>query len=234
MTNELKKETDYKNESTRLSEIEGQTLTEEIDENDNQELHSDDYFYRENIATISNEIIPLETTRKYLINNQQECDNIILKNGEDINAKITEINSNEIKYKRCDNLDGPVYTIDKSSVLMVKYVNGTKEVFSQKEELKTSNETNKDQISTPPVKRKVEAFSLLSFFIGIAGLLIGIFASMIGGIVLGVIAFIFGIVGLVRASKYSDRLYGKGFAVLGLIFGIASIIVCAVVLSLVL
>ncbi|MEM0991450.1 MAG: hypothetical protein AAF806_13260 [Bacteroidota bacterium] len=58
------------------------------------------------------------------------CDLMILKNGDEIEAKVTEINSSEVKFRRCDNLDGPVYTKKKSEVFMIKYSNGTKEMIS--------------------------------------------------------------------------------------------------------
>ena len=58
-------------------------------------------------------------------------DVITKKNGDEIQAKITEVGQNEIKYKRFDNPDGPVYTIGKSDVFMVKYENGTKDVFKE-------------------------------------------------------------------------------------------------------
>ncbi len=40
-----------------------------------------------------------------------ECDNIILKNGEEISAKIVEITPDIIKYKKCNNLDWPLMSI---------------------------------------------------------------------------------------------------------------------------
>ncbi len=57
-------------------------------------------------------------------------DIILKKNGDEINAKIQEVGVNEIKYKKFDNLDGPVYTILKAEVFMIKYANGSKDVFT--------------------------------------------------------------------------------------------------------
>jgi hypothetical protein len=58
-------------------------------------------------------------------------DIITTKTGEDILAKITEINKSEIKYKKFDNFDGPLYTILKSDILMIRYENGSKEIFNE-------------------------------------------------------------------------------------------------------
>lgn len=56
-------------------------------------------------------------------------DIITTKEGDDIQAKILEVTSTELKYKKHSNLDGPTYTIKKSDVLIVRYENGEKEVY---------------------------------------------------------------------------------------------------------
>lgn len=57
-------------------------------------------------------------------------DIITKRNGEDIKAKILEVNQNEIKYRRWDNLEGPIFSISKYDVLIVRYENGTNDVFN--------------------------------------------------------------------------------------------------------
>jgi len=59
----------------------------------------------------------------------EECDNIILKDGKEISAKILEITPKLIKYKKCDNLDGPLFSINKSDVMMIRYSNGDNETI---------------------------------------------------------------------------------------------------------
>lgn len=56
-------------------------------------------------------------------------DIIILKDGDEIEAKVTEILTENIKYKRATNLTGPTYTIPKSKVFMIRYESGDKDVF---------------------------------------------------------------------------------------------------------
>jgi hypothetical protein len=53
------------------------------------------------------------------------------KNGEDISSKVLEVTTTEIKYKKFDNLNGPTFTILKSEVLLIRYENGTKDVFNE-------------------------------------------------------------------------------------------------------
>lgn len=68
-------------------------------------------------------------------------DYITLKSGEEIKSKVTEITSNEIKYKKFDNLDGPIISIDKSTVFMIKYKNGTKDIINPiKDNTQTDNQ----------------------------------------------------------------------------------------------
>ncbi|MEI6123591.1 MAG: DUF2846 domain-containing protein [Bacteroidota bacterium] len=56
-------------------------------------------------------------------------DIIIKKNGDEISAKIQEVGITEIKYKKVDNPDGPLFSILKTEVFMIKFENGTKEVM---------------------------------------------------------------------------------------------------------
>ena len=53
-------------------------------------------------------------------------DIIVLKNGDEIKSKVTEVEADQVKYKKWDNQDGPSYTANKSDIFMIKYQNGTK------------------------------------------------------------------------------------------------------------
>ncbi len=67
-------------------------------------------------------------------------DVITLKNGQQINAKISDITQTEIKYKKFDYQDGPSFTINKNEVQSIRYANGTMATDELKvaEEEKTS------------------------------------------------------------------------------------------------
>jgi hypothetical protein len=56
-------------------------------------------------------------------------DTIVLVNGNMIEAKVEEITPTEVKYRRTDNLNGPLITINKSDVYSIKFDNGTVEVI---------------------------------------------------------------------------------------------------------
>ena len=57
-------------------------------------------------------------------------DTIVFLNGTMIDVKLEEITPTEIKYRRADNLNGPLITINKSDVFSIKYDNGTTEVIN--------------------------------------------------------------------------------------------------------
>lgn len=58
-------------------------------------------------------------------------DIIVKKNGDEIKAKVEEILATEIKYRKFENLTGPVYSMPKSEIFMIKYENGSKDIFNE-------------------------------------------------------------------------------------------------------
>ena len=56
-------------------------------------------------------------------------DVVTLKNGEDIEAFVQEIGEVDVKYKKFDNPNGPNYTLKKAEIFMIRYANGSKDVF---------------------------------------------------------------------------------------------------------
>jgi hypothetical protein len=64
-------------------------------------------------------------------------DLIIYKNGEELTVKVLRINKDDIIYKKSSNINGPEYTEEKNNIFMIKYKNGTKDIF-QKEAIDRS------------------------------------------------------------------------------------------------
>jgi hypothetical protein len=58
-------------------------------------------------------------------------DTIIKFNGDQIQAKIILITGAEIKYKKFDYQEGPLYIENKSEIKMIKYATGLKEEFAK-------------------------------------------------------------------------------------------------------
>jgi hypothetical protein len=73
-------------------------------------------------------------------------DVITLRNGNEIKAKVTEITSSEIKYKRFENLEGPTVVMEKSEVFVINYENGTREVINAM----TTTATTASKVQTAP------------------------------------------------------------------------------------
>ncbi|MEI6851889.1 MAG: FISUMP domain-containing protein [Bacteroidota bacterium] len=66
-------------------------------------------------------------------------DVIILKNGDEIQAKVSVVGTEAVTYKKWDNLNGPDYNQQKSEIFMIKYANGSKDVFSAKDAKMTND-----------------------------------------------------------------------------------------------
>ena len=60
-------------------------------------------------------------------------DVIVLRNTEEIEAKVLEINPESVKYVPWDFQDGPVRVVDKRDIFFIKYQNGQKETFELNE-----------------------------------------------------------------------------------------------------
>lgn len=57
-------------------------------------------------------------------------DFIVKQNSDEIEAKILEIGTSEIKYKLFTYQDGPTFILNKSEIFYIKYSNGTKEIVT--------------------------------------------------------------------------------------------------------
>ncbi|TPE43374.1 hypothetical protein [Pontibacter mangrovi] len=72
----------------------------------------------------------------------QAQDLITKRTGEKVEAKVLEINSSEIKYKRFSHPEGPTYVVPKSEVLLITYEDKTSEVFELEEHTATVSSEN--------------------------------------------------------------------------------------------
>ena len=60
-------------------------------------------------------------------------DVITLRDGNEIQALVKEVGEVNVKYKNFDNPNGPVYTLKRWKIFMIKYADGSKEVFEDAE-----------------------------------------------------------------------------------------------------
>ncbi len=75
-------------------------------------------------------------------------DIIIKQNGDEIQCKLLEVGSEEIKYKRWTNLNGPTFIEERNDVFMIKYQNGEKDVFGVKPTAQQKATLNSSQAVT--------------------------------------------------------------------------------------
>ncbi|AWW00335.1 hypothetical protein [Arcticibacterium luteifluviistationis] len=72
-------------------------------------------------------LLPLLFILTSLISYSQDL--LTTKDGIDIESKILEVLLHDVKYKKFNNLNGPTFTIPKSDILIIRYENGTKDIF---------------------------------------------------------------------------------------------------------
>ena len=151
------------------------------------------------------------------------CDRIITREGEIILGKVLEIGLNTIKYKLCDNLNGPIHNVTKSSVFLIEYVNGTKQVIKEQEAEESQTEYYKEQASisnNEDVIKTVDGLSFDGFLITLISLPIWGFIAYGIGFIAGPLGIIFGAIGLSNTIKNSETKTGKGLAIVSLILGV--------------
>ena len=66
-------------------------------------------------------------------------DTLSMRSGETILVKVIEVGTSEVKYKKLDNLNGPIFSILKSDLFIIKYENGTGDDFSSIKKIEENN-----------------------------------------------------------------------------------------------
>ncbi|MFD2570263.1 DUF4190 domain-containing protein [Spirosoma soli] len=152
-----------------------------------------------------------------------QCDQIVLRNGDVVEAKIKEVGVNEIKYKKCDRPDGPDYTIAKRDVLSIKYTNGDVERFnatpnSYNNSSSSGGRSSYDSPTNPQNDGpRTDPFAIVAIATGGLAILTGY-----GAFLLGAAAVVFGAISLSRIRREPGRFKGKGLALGGMIAGIVA------------
>jgi len=77
---------------------------------------------------ISKEVVTI-TTPSNISTGECQCDIIYKIDGEELRAKVEEITTAVIKYKKIEQPDGPIRSIPINDVFMIVYKDGTKKVF---------------------------------------------------------------------------------------------------------
>lgn len=79
----------------------------------------------------------------------QAQDIITKSNGDDIKAKVIEVNDTHVKYTIFDEPDGPVYTIKKSEIILITYQSGRRDTFKEERLFGQTSSYNANPYRTP-------------------------------------------------------------------------------------
>ena len=153
----------------------------------------------------------------------QECDIIVLRTGEEIKAEVLEIGVAEIKYKKCDFLDGPTRIVPKYDVQKIIYRNGSVENFVLIEK-KESSSSRENEVA----EKNSGGMAIASMILGILSLF-----TLYASVVLAILGVIFGTiaknreyenVGAVNMGNYT-------MAKVGIVLSIISMVLYTLVLT---
>ena len=158
---------------------------------------------------------PITSNQENVIN-KGECDNLILKNGDEISAKIFEVTPYLIKYKKCSNLNGPLYSISKSDVMMIRYSDGTKDIIKDV----GRNEQERQQTNTQGNQKGVHPLGIVSLACSFTGL-------FFAGLIFGILGIVFGAITITQ----KDDKRSKGLGLAGLSLGLIDVIIILAALS---
>lgn len=173
------------------------------------------------------------------------CDMLIFKDGSEIAARIIEMGITEIKYRRCDNPQGPLYTSRRSELFMVKYNNGTKEIIKSEEPQRQSTDEEYRNYKIKKKKRMIHpggpfsmALGILSFILLYASLILATISTFpltlfIIGLLAAGLAVLLGRNAIRRTNEAPEVYKAKGFAITGMIIGLVILGITATVMMII-
>lgn len=188
-------------------------------------------------ANTANEIdLPFVQKKPTLVLNNDTCgDILLLQNADELKVKVLEIDERTIKYKRCDNINGPTYSISKSKVAMITYVNGVKEMMMPE----SPGGTKEQEVRKPEVPAKTNVLGLTSLLLYIFGTILSrsiVLTNLSGSIlvfilILSVLPLILAYVSLFQFKREPGKYKGRWMPVLVVCLYLAALLILALVLA---
>jgi hypothetical protein len=175
-------------------------------------------------ASVDNKTALLKNVRLPLLtkSNDSLCDIIILKNGDEVKAKVLEISPIEIKYNKCNMSDGPLYVVKKSDVFMIKYANGLKELIKTEATPTTNSPSNNTPTNSYNGPLKTHSYAILAFIFSVLG--------FITYGLLSIFAIIFANMAIKKIKQEPNIYKGEPLAKAGKIMGIIMLTIIAIIL----
>jgi hypothetical protein len=183
------------------------------------------------------DLLPFIKKRAVINLDKDTCgDVLLLQNADEIAVKILEIDERNIKYKRCDNINGPTYSISKSRVALIKYANGTKEVVMPEPAYKVAEQ---DKPPKPEMPRKVNPLGLASLLLYLLGSILfrGLTASAYSGsmlvflLILSIAPLIMAYISLFQFKREPNRYKGKWMPITVVCIYLAAFLILALFLA---
>lgn len=87
-----------------------------------------------------------------LIINAQDI--LVLQNGEEIEAKILEVDQSQIKYQLFSGSSDSVFVVNRADAFMIKYAGGAKDVLNKKAPVTVEEKSVKEKDTKPAIRKK--------------------------------------------------------------------------------
>ncbi len=142
----------------------------------------------------------------------EKCDTIHLKNKVRIEAKVQEIGTKEVKYKNCDNLNGPTIVLWKSDVEKIKFSNGTTE-----------------KIIPSSKGKRLEVLGLIAFCISVLAFMVSMILNAYLGSFLAVGAIVLSLLSLIKFLRKKDKYKGKAFPLVAALVALTVLILTGLI-----
>lgn len=135
-------------------------------------------------ASLDEEVLSLNTTPTLWMavkshpiepdtNKVSDCDTIVFRSGQEHRAKVLEIGLTTVKYKDCDNQDGPVFTKLRAEIFMIKHTNNTRTMMNTTTMSSVTNTISSiapTPMNHPESDRSYPLTIILWFFFGLFGI----------------------------------------------------------------
>ena len=195
-----------------INEIEN-SVSELKEDNSDLALTSNGIVLEEkSLVSLNDEKLILKEYNKESIIDTSKCDIILLTNGEEISVKIIEITPTDVKFKRCDNLEGPTKMIN-------KYEDGSIPVSNEASSKLKSTKNASDDSGSAKASLVLGVLSNALLFISV---LVGVIFPLIflASLVGGILAIILGSSQLLKIREEPKVYGGKRKAKSGLFLGV--------------
>ena len=212
-----------------INEIEN-SVSELKEDNSDLALTSNGIVLEEkSLVSLNDETLILKEYNNESIIDTSKCDVMLLTNGEEISVKIIEITPTDVKFKRCDNLEGPIKMISKNYILSITHSDDTKEVLKNEDgSIPVSNEASSKLKSTKNASddsgsaKASLVLGVLSNALLFISVLVGVIFPLIflASLVGGILAIILGSSQLLKIREEPKVYGGKRKANIGLFLGV--------------